>query len=88
LLLVANVFAHDPGLSNVELRMVGGQLIAFLAFNRTEIEPLVTIDTNRDGDFTPEEFEAARPKLEELARQLLELKSNGIVLQPIATKAS
>ncbi|NOT59527.1 MAG: HupE/UreJ family protein, partial [Acidobacteria bacterium] len=29
-----------------------------------------------------------RPKLEELARQALELKSNGVVLQPLAIKAS
>jgi hydrogenase/urease accessory protein HupE len=81
------VWAHDPGLSNVELRMAGGQVIAFLAYNRADIDPLVKMDANGDGNFTAEEFEVARPKLEELARQMLELKSGGALLQPIAAKA-
>jgi hydrogenase/urease accessory protein HupE len=87
-LLAAQLLAHDPGLSNVELRMAGGQLIAFLAYARPEIETLVPIDANRDGTVTTEEFEAARPKLEELARQALEIKSNGVALEPLAVKAS
>ena len=88
LLLAAQAFAHDPGLSNVELRMAGGQVIAFLAYARPEIESLVPMDANRDGTISAEEFEAARPKLEELARQALELKCNGAVLQPGAVKVA
>ena len=68
--------------------MAGGQVIAFLAYARPEIETLVPMDANRDGTVSAEEFEAARPKLEELARQALELKSNGVVLSPMAVKAS
>ena len=87
-LLAVPALAHDPGLSNVELRMAGGQVIAFLAYARPEIETLVPMDANRDGTVSAEEFEAVRPTLEELARQALELKSNGVVLQPMAVKAS
>ncbi len=68
--------------------MAGRQVIAFLAYARPEIETLVPMDANRDGTVSAEEFEAARPKLEELARQALELKSNGVVLSPMAVKAS
>ncbi len=80
-------FAHDPGLSNVELRLASGQLIVFLAFNRSVIEPLVTIDANRDGNYTPEEFNAARAQLEALALGTFEISANGQRLTPLAAKA-
>src|SRR5262245_30400686 len=79
--------AHDPGLSNVELRLASGQLIVFLAFNRSVIEPLVTIDANRDGNYTPEEFNAARAQLETLALEMFEITANGQRLTPLAAKA-
>lgn len=81
------VWAHDPGLSNVELRLAGGQLIAFFAFARTEIEPLVTMDANQDGQYTAEEFAAARPQLEALAREMFEITAKGQPLTPISVKA-
>lgn len=87
LLWGALVQAHDPGLSNVELRMAGGQLIAFLAFNRADIQPWAPMDTNNDGQYTPEEFAAARPKLEEFAQGLLEITANGQRLTPLSAKA-
>lgn len=86
-LLATTALAHDPGLSNVELRLAGGQLVAFLAFARADIEPLVTMDANRDGNYTPEEFNAARAQLETLARGMLEITANGQPLTPLAAKA-
>lgn len=85
--LVQPVSAHDPGLSNLELRLAGGQLIAFVAFNRTEIDPLVTMDANGDGNYTAEEFAAARPKLETLALEMLEITANGQRLTVLGSKA-
>ncbi len=84
--LTAPAFAHDPGLSNIELRLAGGQLIAFLAFNRAEIAPLVNIDTNGDGKYSAEEFAAARPKLEALANAMLEVTANGQRLTVLGSK--
>lgn len=85
--LVQPARAHDPGLSNIELRLAGGQLIAFLAFNRAEIDPLVTIDANSDGKYTAEELAAARPKLEALANEMLEVTANGQRLTVLGSKA-
>lgn len=85
--LVTPALAHDPGLSNIELRLAGGQLIAFLAFNRTEIQPLVAMDANGDGRYTPEEFAAARPKLEALANAMLEITANGQRLTVLGSRA-
>lgn len=85
--LVMPAHAHDPGLSNIELRLAGGQLIAFVAFNRTEIDALVTLDANGDGNYTPEEFAAARPKLEALANEMLEVTANGQRLTVLGSKA-
>ncbi|MBI1761328.1 MAG: HupE/UreJ family protein [Acidobacteria bacterium] len=86
-MLVQPAWAHDPGLSNIELRLAGGQLIAFLAFNRAEIAPLVTIDSNGDGKYSAEEFAAARPKLEALANTMLEVTANGQRLSVLSSKA-
>lgn len=85
--LVTPTLAHDPGLSNIELRLAGGQLIAFLAFNRAEIDPLVKLDANGDGNYTPEELAAARPKLEALANEMLEITANGQHLTVLGSKA-
>lgn len=80
-------WAHDPGLSNVDLRLVGGQLIAFVAFNRAELEPLAQIDANQDGNFTAEELAAARPRLEALAQEFFIIKANGQPLTLLGSKA-
>jgi hydrogenase/urease accessory protein HupE len=85
--LVQPVRAHDPGLSNIELRLAGGQLIVFAAFNRSEIDPLVPMDANGDGKYTAEEFAAARPKLEALANEMLEITANGQRLTVLGSKA-
>jgi hydrogenase/urease accessory protein HupE len=86
-LLPRAVWAHDPGLSNVELRLAGGQLIAFLAFNRADIQPWSPIDTNNDGQYTAAEFAAARPRLEAFAQGLLEITANGQRLTPLGSRA-
>lgn len=80
-------FAHDPGLSNIELRMLGSQLVVFIAVNRAELEPLLKLDANGDGNFTPEEFAAARPRLDALANTMLEITANGQRLTLLNNKA-
>src|SRR6185295_3996903 len=42
---------------------------------------------NHDGNYTPEEFKAARPQLETLALGMFEITANGQRLTPLAAKA-
>lgn len=87
LLLVAAttvVFAHDPGLSAVDLRFTGGRLQAELAFARPDIEPLVKLDADLDSKVSTQELAAARPQLEALARTALAINIDG---QPLAPNA-
>lgn len=66
--------AHDPGLSAVDLRLTERGLTATLTLARTDIEQLCRIDSDRDGNISAAEFDAARPKLEELARNVLKVR--------------
>jgi hydrogenase/urease accessory protein HupE len=66
--------AHDPGLSAADLRLTERGLIATLTLARTDIEQLCWIDSDRDGNISAAEFDSARPKLEELARNALKVR--------------
>ncbi len=66
--------AHDAGLSTADLLLEEDHLTAQLAFARGDIEALVPIDTNADGQVTPAELNAARPRLEALASAALEVR--------------
>ncbi|HYE76273.1 MAG TPA: HupE/UreJ family protein, partial [Blastocatellia bacterium] len=71
LILSTDSLAHAPGLSAAELKLAEGRLTAQVSFNYTDIEKTVVIDANRDGTITPQEFEAAKPALESLAKEAL-----------------
>src|SRR5262249_37579211 len=73
LLLAATARAHDPGLSMAVLEIGDQAMVADLTFSRPDIETLVPIDTNRDGQTSPQEWAAARLRMELLARELLEV---------------
>ena len=45
-------------------------------FARADIEALVPLDANHDGKVSPEEWDSARPKLEPLAREALNVRVN------------
>lgn len=74
LCLLTPVFAHDPGLSAVELRFNHATLEARLSFSRTEIETLSPIDADHNGQITPAELAAADAPLRALAREAIEIR--------------
>jgi len=74
LLSAANVQAHDPGLSLVELRLQPGHLSLHLVFARADIETLIALDRNKDGQATQLEFDTSRSNLESLASEALEIR--------------
>jgi hydrogenase/urease accessory protein HupE len=75
-------FAHDPGLSNVDLRLESNRIVAQLAYNYVDIEGAVLVDKNLDRVITPEEFEAAKSSLEQLAKSSLEITFDSKKIEP------
>lgn len=82
ILAAVSAFAHDPGLSAIDLRLDGDRLKAHLAFARADIEMLVAIDANRDGQITPDELNAARAQLDALGRGAIEISIDGQQIFP------
>ncbi len=80
--LVLPVWAHDPGLSNVDMRLAGNQVTAELVYNYVDIEGTVLVDKDLDRTITPDEFNAAKSALEQLARNALEVSFDGVVRLP------
>jgi hydrogenase/urease accessory protein HupE len=73
-LMTTPVFAHDPGLSAVELRFQGDALEARLSFSRAELESLGRIDADHDGQATKAELDAAGERLRAIGREAVEIK--------------
>jgi len=73
ILAAASVFAHDPGLSAVELKLDGSQVAARITFARDEIAmiapALANADADRDGQVEQSEFDAVRASVESLAKE-------------------
>src|SRR5262245_44405760 len=84
LLLAASssVFAHDPGLSALDLKIDGEKLNANLTLARSDIEAMASIDENRDGQVTPNELNMARARLDAIGRDALEITIDGRRLVP------
>lgn len=61
--------AHDPGLSSGQVRLSTGRIEAELTLARADIESLVPLDADGDGEVSPLELAAAKPALETLARK-------------------
>ena len=81
-LCVSPALAHDPGLSNVDLKLESNRLTALLVYNYVDIEGAVLVDKNLDRTITPEEFNAAKSQLEELARNAIIVNIDGTARQP------
>ncbi|MBS1813209.1 MAG: HupE/UreJ family protein [Acidobacteria bacterium] len=80
--LLTTTFAHDPGLSNVDMKLEGNRLTAQLVYNYVDLEGQVMVDKDQDRTITPDEFNAAKPQLEQFAREAIEVNFDGNVLQP------
>ena len=76
--------AHDPGLSTAALKVFPDRLEAEVIFARADIEALVPIDVNHDGQVSPDELERARPQLEPLARAALSVRVDGTAAAAVA----
>jgi hydrogenase/urease accessory protein HupE len=61
--------AHDPGLSVVTAHLAEGTLAVHLAMARSDLERLVPMDADRDGNITEAEFQAALPNLKRKAQE-------------------
>jgi len=77
LLVVANVSAHDPGLSAAELQLSNGTLTVELSFALVDIETLSAIDTDHNQEISAAEFLAAKGSLEQLAREAMAISVDG-----------
>lgn len=87
LLLTGTALAHDPGLSNVDMKLDGAHLTATLIYNYVDIEGVVLVDKDLDRTITPEEFKAAKSSLEDLARTALLVNLDGATVPPSEVQA-
>jgi len=71
LLTPALSFAHDPGLSTVQLRFLPNRIESEMTFARGDLESLLRLDADDDGTVSSLELAATRPALEQLAREAL-----------------
>jgi hypothetical protein len=88
LLLAAPARAHDPGLSTADIKITPERIEARLTFARADVEVLVPLDGNADGEVSAAEFAAARGRLEELARGAMSFRADGRDLKPTNATAA
>ena len=62
-------WAHDPGLSVATARLAAGKLSIHLAMARSDLERLLPLDADGDGQITEREFQAAVPQLKRRAQE-------------------
>lgn len=67
--LAAPLSAHDPGLSSATLWLQQDRLKATLTFAPTDIEALLPMDLDGDGQVSDSEFEETRAALERFVRE-------------------
>lgn len=70
-------WAHDPGLSYVELRLQAEQLSGHVTFSQVDVERLVRLDVNGDGKLTDQEIKIALPALKRLIGGAFEVRFSG-----------
>jgi hydrogenase/urease accessory protein HupE len=88
ILAVAPALAHDPGLSAAEVKFDGNKAVARLTFARGDIAVIAPMDADRDGRITQPEFDAARGRLESLAKESFALSVDGKESSPAAVAVS
>ena len=74
--IASSARGHDPGLSTAALKIFPDRLEAEVIFARADIEALVPLDANHDGQLSTGEWESAGPQLETLARRALNVVMN------------
>jgi hydrogenase/urease accessory protein HupE len=71
---------HDPGLSTVTAKVLSDRFVVETTFARADVETLVPLDANHDGQVSPEELNRARPQLEPLVHSALSVLADGAAL--------
>ena len=69
-------FAHDPGLSSGRLRLFPDRIETELTLARADVERIVPLDADGDGDVSPRELATARGTLEKLAGEAWEIRAD------------
>jgi len=87
-LLAFAAFAHDPGLSTLKLQRDGQQIRASLIFAASDINSLVPLDENEDGNISAEELAAAQEVLKKIVGNLLEISLDENPLPLLETKCT
>jgi hydrogenase/urease accessory protein HupE len=75
--IASSARGHDAGLSAAALKIFPDRLDAEVILARADIEALVPLDANHDGQVSREEWDCARPQLETLAGEVLNVVVNG-----------
>ena len=68
-------WAHDPGLSVATARLATGKLSIHLTMARSDLERLLPVDADGDGQITEREFQAAVPELKRRAQESFSVSS-------------
>ena len=76
-LATASALAHDPGLSAADVKLDGNKAVMRLTFARNEIATIAPMDADRDGHVSQPEFDAARGRLESLAKESFSMSAGG-----------
>jgi hydrogenase/urease accessory protein HupE len=75
-------WAHDPGLSYVELRLQAIGLAGHVTLARADVEKLIPLDADADTKITDAELQRRLPELTGFAAAALDLESGGIRVAP------
>lgn len=71
---LAQVLAHDPGLSSATVRLSPDKLEANLTFALRDADELANLDTDKDGVVSEEEFTSSEGRLGKLVAQAFEVR--------------
>ncbi len=74
LLASLSVFAHEPGLSSIEITIKNNELYVSQVFALQDVEFLIPMDIDLDADVSDEERDAARPALTKLVLDNLQVR--------------
>lgn len=88
LAIISPALAHDPGLSAIDLIPSGENLNVHMSFARGDIESLAPVDADRNGHLSEQELVAARPQLELLGREAIEISIDDKRLAPASIEIS
>jgi hydrogenase/urease accessory protein HupE len=82
-LAAAPLAAHDPGLSSATLWLQQQRLTATLTFAPADLETLLPMDLDGDGQVSDAEFQQTRAVLERFAKEGVQVSLDGELVGPV-----